>query len=138
MSRMLKLALLIQMIVSVILGVLLLVIPGSFLTWLGWVPNDPVISRVLGAALLAMSWGDLRVWRSSAKAEARLLAEVHLGFAALTGGAVLRHLLAAALAEGAELSRLFAGGWPVMMWTVFGVFGLFALMWLWVLVKERW
>jgi hypothetical protein len=138
MSRMLKLALLIQMIVSVILGVLLLVIPGSFLTWLGWVPNDPIISRVLGAALLAMSWGDLRVWRSSAKAEARLLVEVHLGFAALAGGAMLRHLLAAALAGGATLSRLFAGGWPVTMWTVFGIFGLFALMWLWVLVKERW
>ena len=138
MSRMLKLALLIQMIVSVILGVLLLVIPGSFLTWLGWVPNDPVISRVLGAALLALSWGDWRVWRSSAKAEARLLVEIHLGFAVLAGGTVLRHLLAAALAEGATLGRLFAGGWPVMMWTVFGVFGLLALMWLWILVKERW
>ncbi len=138
MSRMLKLALLIQMIVSVILGVLLLLIPGSFLTWLGWVPNDPIMSRVLGAALLAMSWGDLRVWRSSATAGARLLVEVHLGFAALAGVAVLRHLLAATLAEGAELSRLFAGGWPMTMWTVFGVLGLFALMWLWVLVKERW
>jgi len=138
MSRMLKLALLIQMIVGVILGVLLLVIPGSFLTWLGWVPNDPIMSRVVGAALLAMSWGDLRVWRSSATAGARLLVEIHLGFAALTAAAVLRHLLAATLAEGAELSRLFAGGWPVTMWTVFGVFGLIALMWLWVLVKERW
>ena len=138
MSRMLKLALLIQMIVNVILGVLLLVIPGGFLTWLGWVPNDPIMSRVLGAALLAMSWGDLRVWQSSATAGARLLVEVHLGFAVLAGGAVLRHLLAAALAGGATLSRLFAGGWPVTMWTVFGVFGLLALMWLWVLVKERW
>jgi len=63
------------------------------------------------------------VWRSSAKAEARLLVEIHLGFAVLAGGTVLRHLLAAALAEGATLGRLFAGGWPVMMWTVFGVFG---------------
>jgi hypothetical protein len=124
MSRMLKLALLIHMIVSVILGVLLLVIPGRFLTWLGWVPNDPIISRVLGAALLAMSWGDWRVWRRSARAEARLLVEMHLGFAVLAGIGMLRHLL--------------AGGWPVMVWMVFGVFGLFALIWLGVLVRERW
>ena len=124
MSRMLKPALVIHMILSVILGVLLLVIPGRFLGWLGWAPIDPIISRVLGAALLALSWGDLRVWRRSTKAEARLFVEVQLGFAALAAIGVLRHLVV-------------GGQWLAIVWIVFGGFGLFALIWLGVLVGER-
>jgi hypothetical protein len=123
MSRILKPALLVHMILSVILGVLLLVVPGRFLGWLGWAPIDPIISRVLGAALLALSWGDFRVWRRSTKAEARLFVEVQLGFAVLAAIGVLRHLV--------------TGWWPAIVWIVFGGFGLFALIWLGVLVGER-
>jgi hypothetical protein len=120
---MLKFALLVHMIVSVTLGALSLLIPGRFLTWLGWAPIDPIISRVVGAALLAMSWGDLRVWRRGGKADAGLWVEVQLAFAALAGIGVLRHLV--------------AGRFPLIVWVLFGVFGVFALIWLVTLVAER-
>lgn len=122
MSRLLKPGLLVHMVVSAVLGLLLLIVPGRFLSWLGWVPIDPIVSRLLGAALLGMWWGDLRVWRGVARAETRWWVEVQLGFAALAGAGVLRHLL--------------VGHWPAMVWILFGVLVLFALTWLGVLVGE--
>jgi hypothetical protein len=123
MSGMLKLVPLIHMIVTVVLGALSLLIPGRFLTLLGWQPIDPITTRVLGASLLAMSWGDFRVWRRANNGEARLWAEVQLAFALLAGVGVLRHLL--------------GGRWPVMVWILFGVFAVFALSWIGVLVGQR-
>jgi hypothetical protein len=123
MSRVLKPTLLAHMIVSLILGALLLIIPGRSLTWLGWAPIDPILSRILGAALLAMSWGDLSVWRGGGKAEAGLWAQVHLAFTALAAVGVLRHLV--------------AGHWPVIVWILFAVLAVFALLWLAALLGER-
>jgi intracellular septation protein A len=123
MSGILNLALWIHGIVSVVLGALWLVIPGRFLTWLGWAPIDPILSRVLGASLLAMAWGDFRVWRRASQAEAGIWAEVQLAFAALAGIGVLRHLV--------------AGRFPATVWILFGLFGMFALIWLAGLVRGR-
>jgi hypothetical protein len=123
MSRILKPALWAHMIVSFILGALLLITPGRLFTWVRWAPIDPLISRILGAALLAMSWGDWRVQRSGGQAEATLWVEVHLTFTALAAIGLLRHLV--------------AGGFPVIVWVVFALFTVFALIWLAALVGER-
>jgi hypothetical protein len=123
MSKVLKLTFLIHAIVSVILGALLLAMPGRFLQWLGWAPIDPIISRILGAALLALAWGDIRSWRGLTKTEVAILIEMQLGFAALAGIGVLRHLLKPA-------------GWPAMVWILFGVLALFAVSWLVALLKQ--
>lgn len=122
MSRLSRLVLPIHMIVSLVLGGLLLLIPGRLLMWLGWAPIDPIISRILGGALLAMAWGDMRVWLRGGGAEIRLWAEVQLAFAVLGGIGVLRHLVVA--------------HWPAMVWILFGVLAAFALAWLAVLVGE--
>jgi hypothetical protein len=122
MSKLLKPTLLAHLVVSVVLGALLFIIPGRFLLALGWAPIDPVLSRVLGAALLAMAWGDLRIRQGIARLEVRLWVEVHLGFTALAGVGVLWHLV--------------DGGWPVIVWILFGVLALFALLWLGVLIEE--
>ena len=66
MSRLLNVVLLVHLVVSVLLGALLLIVPGRLLGAVGWAPIDPLISRILGAALLAMAWGDWRVWRRAA------------------------------------------------------------------------
>lgn len=123
MAKLLKPALLVHTVLSAITGALLLVIPGRFLAVLGWAPIDPILSRVLGAALLAMGWGDLRVWRGGAQAETRLWVEVHLGFTALAAIGVLRHLVVAR--------------WPLIVWLLFVVFVAFAIIWLLVLLKDR-
>jgi hypothetical protein len=123
MSKMLKTTLLFQMIISALLGLFLLVMPGRFLAMVGWAPIDPIVSRILGAALLAMSWGAWRVWQGSSPAEAKWWVEIQAGFALLAALGILRHLV--------------EGGWPLMAWIVFGVFGLFAILWLAIIVRER-
>ena len=115
MTRFLKPTLLIHAIVSAVLGVLLLIIPGDFLQRLGWSPIDPITTRLLGAAFLALAWGDFRGWRQPAKSDITLLVEVQLAFSALGSIGVLRHLV--------------TGGWPAMVWILFGGFALFAIAW---------
>jgi len=65
MSRLLKLALLIYGIVTFVFGAPLLLAPGRFLDFFGWAPVDPLLSRLLGAALLGMTWSALRAWREA-------------------------------------------------------------------------
>ena len=123
MTRMLKPTLLIHAIVSATLGALLLIIPGYFLQWLSWMPIDPIITRLLGAALLALAWGDFRGWRQLAKSDITLLVEVQLAFSALGSIGVLRHLV--------------TGGWPAMVWIVFGGLTLFTIAWVVTLLDRQ-
>ena len=41
---------------TLIFGAPLLLAPGRFLEMFGWAPVEPLLFRLLGAALLAMSW----------------------------------------------------------------------------------
>lgn len=124
MSKLCNLALLVHLVLCVVLGALLLIIPGRLLEAVGWWPIDPIISRMLGAALLAMSWGDWRVWRTAARAETRAWSEVQLAFAGLSALGVLRHLAG---------SR----GWPALVWALFVVLVLYTLLWIRVLFVEH-
>jgi hypothetical protein len=116
MSTTLKVICLVNAIVWIIIGVLLLVVPGRFLTWLDWTPIEPVMSRMLGAAFLALAWGDLRVWRGSSPVGAGLLVEMQIIFSTLAALGLLRHLLSASF--------------PVKVWILFAILVLFALAWL--------
>lgn len=99
---------LVHMIIAAVLGIALLIIPGRTLTLLGWVPRtfevpqteltapgttfvDPVISRVLGAALLALAVSSFQGWRARKWDEVALLVQLELafsilGFIAILGG----------------------------------------------------
>jgi len=138
MAKLLRPAFVAHMIVHVILGALLLVAPGRVLAWLGWAPIDPIISRILGAALLAMAWGERRleqrlaahdmagqgvVERRFAPIEAKVWVETQVAFAALAGIGMLRHLL--------------WGRWPALAWIVFAALALSALTWLAAWERER-
>ncbi|MDF1515402.1 MAG: hypothetical protein P1S60_16450 [Anaerolineae bacterium] len=123
MEKLYKPALIIHIIISVILGTLLLIVPGRYLTWLGWAPIDPIISRILGAALLALAWGGVRMWRGGTEPEVKLLLEIELAFAGLAAIGVLRHLVVAR--------------WPFIVWLLFIVLAIFALIWLGVLLQKR-
>jgi hypothetical protein len=121
---MLKITFLVHGIVAVVLGVLLLGVPGRFLPVLGWAPVDPIMARLLGAAFLGLAWGDFRGWRALSWSEVNVFVEVQLAFAALASVGLLRHLLS-------------SGGWPAMIWILFGVFVLFAVAWLVALLSGR-
>ena len=106
---------LIHLVIAAILGVALFLVPGRTLNLLGWVPDwvqlpnsdqsipgqtfvDPVVTRILGAALLALAFSSLRGWLGSGLAskwsEIALLVELEtvfniLGAIAILSGAFL-------------------------------------------------
>jgi len=106
---------LVHMVVAAVLGALLLVAPGRFLGWLGWAPVDPLLSRVLGAALLALAWSSFRGWRARQWAQVAVLLELEAAFTILGAIGLLRHLLIA--------------NYPWMVWTLFAVLAAFAVAW---------
>ena len=122
MSKYLKILFPVHMVVAAVLGALLLVIPGRFLGWFGWAPVDPLLSRVLGAALLALAWGSFRGWRTDNPAQARVLVEVDAAFCTLGAVGLLRHLVIA--------------NYPYYVWLLFGCLALFAVAWIIGLLKR--
>jgi hypothetical protein len=92
-------------------GLPLLVAPGRLLTMLGWAPIDPILSRILGAALMAFAWLLFRAWQGS-PADTRPVLEVQVGFTVLACLGLLRHLLVAR--------------YPGLVWALFAVLALLA------------
>ncbi|NLS76909.1 MAG: hypothetical protein GXY76_06580 [Chloroflexi bacterium] len=108
---------LVHWIMAGILGLVLWVIPGRFLQALGWAPIDPILSRLLGAALLALGWASFLGWRAKAGACTGALIQMELVYTVLGAVAVLRHLLVA--------------HWPWMVWLLFVVLAGWAVAWAW-------
>jgi hypothetical protein len=126
MSKWLRILFLVHAVVAAVGGLPLLLAPGRTLGWLGWAPIDPLISRILGAALLALAWSSWRGRRAATRAQVALLVEVEAAFTVLTCAGLLRQLL--------------ASHWPVYVWLLFGVFAAFAVAWvvaLWEVVRTR-
>ena len=122
MARWLKIVFLVHMVVAAVLGALLLAMPGRFLGWLGWAPVDPLLSRVLGAALLALAWSSFRGWRAQERAQVAVLLEMEALFTVLGCVGLLRHLLIA--------------NYPWMVWTLLAVLAAFAVAWIVALFKK--
>ena len=123
MSKALKITFLVHGIVSLILGALMLLIPGRFLTILGWAPIDPIISRLLGAALLALAWSSFRGWRATEWTQVAILVELEAAFCVLACVGLLRHLIIAY--------------YPLIVWLDFAVFAVFAIAWIFFLIRGR-
>jgi hypothetical protein len=93
MSKSLKYTFLIHVVVSLIFGAVLLLAPGRFLGLFGWAPIDPLISRLLGAALLALAWSSYRGWGASSYEQVSVLVEMEVIFTVFGSVGLLRHLL---------------------------------------------
>lgn len=123
MSKALNITFLIHAIVSVVGGLLLLIIPGRTLLLFGWAPIDPIISRLLGAALLALAWSSFRGWQATERVQVQILVELEAVFTVLACVGLLRHLL-------------FARYLPIV-WLLFAVFAVFAVAWIVFLVRRE-
>jgi hypothetical protein len=123
MSKALKTTFLIHAVVAALAGALLLLIPGRFLQALGWAPIDPILSRLLGAAFLALAWSSFRGWRASEWAQVAIVVELEAIFTVLGCVGLLRHLL---------FSR-----YPPIVWIDFAVLLAFAIAWLIFLLRGR-
>ena len=121
MSKALKSMFLIHAVVGVLFGAPLLIVPGRFLHWVGWAPVEPIINRILGAALLALAWSSFRGWRATERARARILVEMEAVFTILGCAGVLRHLIKAR--------------YPAVVWLVFAILAIFAVAWIVFLVR---
>ncbi len=122
MSKLLKSTFLIHAVVGVLSGAPLLIAPGRFLGWVGWAPIDLIISRVLGAALLALAWSSFRGWRATERAQVAILVEMEAVFTVLGCLGLLRHLL--------------RGPYPLAVWIVFAILAIFAIAWIASLLKK--
>jgi hypothetical protein len=109
-------------VVSILPGVPLLLAPGRFLGFLGWAPIDPIISRLLGSALLALAWSSFRGAGASEGVQ-RVLVELDAVFCILCCVGLLRHLL--------------FSWWPAMVWITFAVFAAFAVAWVVFFLVDR-
>jgi hypothetical protein len=96
-------------------GAGLLLMPGRFLGMVYWAPVDPHISRILGAALLAMAWLAWRMVRTTDKDLVSTGTEVFFILTFLSSVGLLRHLLVAS--------------YPLVVWILTIAMLLFALYW---------
>ena len=123
MSKSLKYTFLIHIVVSFIFGAALLLAPGRFLGLFGWAPIDPLISRLLGAALLALAWSSYRGWGASSYEQVSVLVEMEVIFTVFGSVGLLRHLL--------------KGWYPCYVWSVFSILVVFAIAWIYHLWKKE-
>jgi hypothetical protein len=122
MSKSVRIIFGIHALVALVLGAALLIAPGRFLGLFGWAPVDPLLSRVLGAALLALAWSSFRGWRATERGQVALLIELEAVFCVLACAGILRQMIGYT--------------YPWYVWTMLGVFALFAIAWIWALVKK--
>lgn len=122
MSKALRYTFVVHSIVAVVVGAPLLLAPGRFLGWIGWTPVDPLISRLLGAAILGLGWSSFR-GAQAAPGQQRNLVETELAFAILGCIGLLRHLLKWA--------------YPWYVWLTLAVLAAFAVAWAVQLVALR-
>ncbi len=112
----------VQKFISYLFGVLclffgagLLLAPGRFLGLVYWAPVDPHISRILGAALLAMAWLAWRMVKTSDMGLVSVGIEVFFIFTFLSSVGLLRHVLFA--------------NYPLVVWVLTIALLLFAVYW---------
>jgi hypothetical protein len=122
MSKALKVTFLVHAFVALGFGVPLLLAPGRFLGLFGWEPVDPLMSRLLGSALLALAWGSWQGWRATERAQVNTLLEMEVVFTVLGSAGLLRHLLIA--------------GYPWYVWMIFVILAAFAVAWVIFLFKK--
>jgi len=118
-----------QKLISYLFGALclffgagLLLAPGRFLGMVYWAPVDPHISRILGAALLAMAWLAWRVVRTSDSGLVSAGIEVFFVFTFLSCVGLLRHVLFANYPLVVWILTigmlLFAGYWAISWFAI--------------------
>ncbi len=106
----------------ILIGAPLLLAPGWFLGLFAWAPVDPLISRVLGAAMLGMGWGAWQLLKKLEAAQGKTIIEMFLIFTMLSGVGWLRNLAG---------SHWWPGIWAIMV-----IFFIFGLAWLTVRIRD--
>ncbi len=132
----LQITFLIHAVVALVLGLALLLVPGRSLNFLGWVPDtvqlpnselsipgqtfvDPLVTRLLGAALLALAYLSFRCWAKVARSmrDTLLIVEFEAVLCALSIIAILPILI--------NLNRPS----PLILWVCLLAYAAFFVAW---------
>ena len=126
MSESTKYTFLAHAIVSLVMGVPLLLMPGEFLPLFGWEETgvDPLVTRILGAGVLALGWSSYRGWRAMDWDQVRIVVEAEVVFTVLAVIGMLRHIVGFA-----RPFEIWINNWPFGVWFIFGIFAVFAVLW---------
>jgi hypothetical protein len=133
-SNSLRMTFLVHMIVALVFGATLWAIPGRTLLLVGWIPDqvqlpqselsvpgttfvDGVITRLIGAALLALSFSSFYGWRSTHLDRVKPLVQLEFLFCVLAEIGVLVGIL--------TLERPI----PVIGWVLVAILAVFIIAW---------
>lgn len=124
MTQSTKYTFMIHAIVAMIMGIPLLIVPGRWLPLFGWTADaiDPVMSRVLASALIALGWSSFRGWQATDWEQVNIIVEAEALFTVLAVIGMLRHLI--------------GFSWPAGVWLIFALFVVFAIAWIVALRKK--
>ena len=123
MSKLLKNTFAIHAFVALVFGAALLLVPGRTLDLFSWEPQDALITRLFGAALLAFAWSSFRGWQGESFEQVATLVEMETIFTVFGCVGLLRHLL--------------KGSYPQIVYTVFVLLLIFAVLWVINLVRRK-
>ncbi len=132
-SSSLRVTLIIHMILAVVIGAALWIIPGRALTLVGWVPDqvalqpgvnvpgstfvDGVITRILGAAILALGSASFLGWRARNRLQVSSIVQSELVFCIISEAGLIIGLF--------KLGRPI----PIIGWVCVAVLAIFAIAW---------
>ena len=122
MSRALKITFIIHAIVALVFGLLLYLQPGLWAKMVNWAPFDPILTRVYGAALLALAVGSWFGYRAARWDEVRII--------------VLMEIALTVLSTVGGLWGLLFRGAPAFGWVSVFIWAVFAVAWIYFYVNR--
>lgn len=82
-SKWLKLTFLIHFFIGIIFGIIYMIFPDFFFSLIVWTYNDPVATRLLGAALTGFAVSSLLAWRETDWIKVKLIVQVEMAWLVL-------------------------------------------------------
>jgi hypothetical protein len=122
MSRGLKITFSIHAIVAIVFGIVLYLQPGLWATLVKWTPFDASMTRVYGAALLALAVSSWLGYRAARWEEVRILVMMEIAFTVLS-------------TVGALWGLLFRGA-PAFGWVAVVIWVAFAVAWIYFYLRR--
>jgi hypothetical protein len=116
MSKYLKGLFAVHAVITLVFGVPLLLVPGRTLDLFHREPQDPLLTRLLGAAFIALAVGSLRGFKTPDKSLIKTIIEMDLVFCVLGAIGFARHLFGSA-------------SYAPIIWLIFGLLTVFAIAW---------
>jgi hypothetical protein len=122
MSKGLKITFLIHAIVALVFGIVLYLQPGLWATLVNWTPFDFNMTRIYGAALLALAVGSWFGYRATRWEEVRILVLMEISLTVLS-------------TVGGLWGLLFRNA-PAFAWVSVVIWAAFAVAWIYFYLKR--